>query len=99
MFCVGTHVDGHMAVCCVLWGWGNVCQRLQKDKRRRLVTLKLVMQQLLEALDTAHATGIGALLSRVSGCILGCEELPCVGRRHVLGSIALCSGCYACRIG
>jgi hypothetical protein len=25
----------------------------------RLVTLKLVMQQLLEALDTAHATGIG----------------------------------------
>jgi hypothetical protein len=33
--------------------------RLPKDKRRRLVTLKLVMQQLLEALDTAHATGIG----------------------------------------
>jgi hypothetical protein len=35
--------------------------RLQKDKRRRLVTLKLIMQQLLEALDTAHATGIGRL--------------------------------------
>ncbi|KAF6258518.1 kinase-like domain-containing protein [Scenedesmus sp. NREL 46B-D3] len=32
--------------------------RLPKNKRRRLVTLKLVMQQLLEALDTAHATGI-----------------------------------------
>ncbi|WIA41568.1 hypothetical protein OEZ86_008933 [Tetradesmus obliquus] len=32
--------------------------RLQKDKRRRLVTLKLVTQQLLENLDTAHATGI-----------------------------------------
>jgi hypothetical protein len=33
--------------------------RLPKDKRRRLVTLKLVMQQLLEDLEAAHATGIG----------------------------------------
>jgi hypothetical protein len=46
--------------------------RLQKDKRRRLVTLKLVMQQLLEALDTAHATGIGELFISVFFCLFGC---------------------------
>lgn len=34
--------------------------RLPKDKRRRLVMLKLVLQQLLEDLAAAHSTGIGA---------------------------------------
>lgn len=33
--------------------------RLPADKRRRLVTFKLVLAQLLEALEAAHATGIG----------------------------------------
>jgi serine/threonine protein kinase len=33
--------------------------RLKQDKRRRLVTLKLVLAQVLEALESAHATGIG----------------------------------------
>lgn len=33
--------------------------RLPRDKRRRLVTIKLVVRQLLEALEAAHATGIG----------------------------------------
>lgn len=33
--------------------------RLPRHKKRRLVTLKLVLRQLLEALEAAHATGIG----------------------------------------
>jgi hypothetical protein len=39
-----------MCVCCLL---------LLQDKRRRLVTYKLVLAELLEALEAAHATGIG----------------------------------------
>lgn len=35
--------------------------RLNKDKRRRLVTFKLVLAELLESLEAAHATGIGGL--------------------------------------
>jgi hypothetical protein len=33
--------------------------RLPQDKRRRLVSFKLVLAELLEALEAAHATGIG----------------------------------------
>lgn len=51
-------LEGGWYVCrrqeCVL-----VCLLLLQDKRRRLVTYKLVLAELLEALEAAHATGIG----------------------------------------
>jgi hypothetical protein len=70
--------------------------RLQKDKRRRLVTLKLVLQQLLEALDTAHATGIGELFSGVFGCCFWRRVgFPMCGRQDCC---VLCLwSCYACQ--
>jgi hypothetical protein len=57
-----------------------------------LITLKLVMQQLLEALDTAHATGIGALLSACLASVWGHEGLPCVSsdEARVDNRIAVC---------
>jgi hypothetical protein len=62
--------------------WCFACQRLQKDKRRRLVSLKLVLQQLLEALDTAHATGIGERLWLPFLCI--CLPFKSSGVRRCL---------------
>jgi hypothetical protein len=43
-------------------GWQSCCEHGGEACGSCLVSLKLVLQQLLEALDTAHATGIGELL-------------------------------------
>lgn len=53
--------------------------RLPQDKRRRLVTFKLVLAELLEAMEAAHATGIGENGSVGKGNLAGKGLVVAVG--------------------